>query len=99
MALFTEAEPCAMEKNLPPCHKQVSNPCCEDKSIVHEGDGFKVSFHKIALSPSTAVDVEAAEVILAEIIPSAPASPSSWYNYDPPLRSYDLTVTHRVFLI
>ena len=99
MALFTEAEPCAMEKNLPPCHKQVSNPCCEDKSIVHEGDGFKVSFYKIALSPSTAVDVEAAEVILAEIIPSAPASPSSWYNYDPPLRSYDLTVTHRVFLI
>ena len=100
MALLSKAEGCEMEKNLPPCHKHIaSEPCCEDEAILHEGEGFKASVSDIAISMSPALDLELPHVILSEVIPSVSFLHPDYYNYDPPLRSYDLTVSHRVFLI
>lgn len=99
VAILAKAEGCEKEKKLPPCHKHLASPCCEDETIVHEGEGFKASFSHVTISPSLPQDIALPEVILAEVIPSLPSSKPSYYNYDPPLRSYDLTVTHRVFLI
>lgn len=99
MALFSAPEKCAMEKNLPPCHKHLTAPCCDDETIIHEGEGFKASVADITLSPASCIDLDIPAVIISEIVPSTTASQIHYYNYDPPLRSYDLTVSHRVFLI
>jgi hypothetical protein len=99
MALFSEVEKCAMEKNLPPCHKHQTAPCCDDETIVHEGDGFEVSFSDITISPGPVLDLEIPSVMVSEIIPESPSARLFYHDYDPPLRSYDLTLTHQVFLI
>ncbi len=99
IAVFSEPEKCAMEKSLPPCHKHLTAPCCDDETIVHEGEGFKAAVSKISISAPLLFDVTLPEVILSEIIPSAPVAKAHYQNYDPPTRSCDLTVTHRVFLI
>ncbi len=98
MALFTKADGCEKEKNLPPCHKNESAPCCDDKTIILKGEGFKTSIADITISSAPVLDFEL-PIILSEVIPSAPISRTQCYNYDPPLRSYDLTVFHQVFLI
>jgi hypothetical protein len=98
-ALLTTAEGCEKEKKLPPCHKHLSSPCCEDESIVHEGKGFKASIHEFSYSAGPVFDVDLPEVVLAEIIPSAIPAHASYFDYDPPLRSPDLTITYRVFII
>ncbi len=99
VALFSELEKCAMEKKLPPCHKHQAEPCCDDETIIHEGDGFEVSFSDITISAAPVLDLEIPFVMVSEIIPDAPAAKIMYRDYDPPLRSYDLTVTHQVFLI
>jgi len=99
VALLSKAEDCGMEKKIPPCHRHLAKSCCEDQAIVHEAEGFKASFHKIDISPSTAIDIDLPQVVLAEIIPAAALLQFRYYNYDPPLRSSDLTITHSVFLI
>jgi hypothetical protein len=99
MAFFSQAEKCAMEQKLPPCHKPMADPCCDDATIVHEGDGFEGSFASITISAAPALDCDVPLVIVAEVIPDTPFSKISYRSYDPPLRSFDLTVTHQVFLI
>lgn len=99
MELLSKAEGCDMQKNLPPCHKHLSAPCCEDEAILHEGEGFKASVSDIAIAISPALALKLPHVILSEIITSVPFLQPDYYNYDPPLRSDDITVSHRVFLI
>lgn len=99
IALFTKAAGCEKEKNLPPCHKHESAPCCDDETIIHKGEGFKASIAHITISSAPVLDFELPVVVISEVIPSAPISQTQYYNYDPPLRSYDLTVSHQVFLI
>lgn len=98
IALFTKAEDCEMEK-IPPCHKHLVKPCCEDETIVHNGEDFKVSPTDVTISLVPVTDMELPSVLISEVIPSAPASRITFYNYDPPLRSADLTVSYQTFLI
>ena len=99
LALFSQAEKCAMEQKLPPCHKHMAAPCCEDETIVHEGDGFEGLFADITISAVPVLDCDVPPVVVAEVIPDTPFSKISFRSYDPPLRSFDLTVTHQVLLI
>lgn len=99
MALFSKAAGCEKERKLPPCHRHESAPCCQDETVVHEAQGFKVDVTKISIAAFPVVDVVQQAVLLAEVIPSAIISHTQYYNYDPPLRSSDLTVSHQVFLI
>jgi hypothetical protein len=96
---LAQAEDCGMEKNVPACHKPVSTSCCDDDVILHEGEGFKASLSSITLSAFPPLDLELPGVLVSEVIPSTPFLRPNYYNYDPPLRSCDLTVSHRVFLI
>lgn len=99
IALFTKADSCEKEQSLPPCHRHTKAPCCEDETVIHKGDDFKASmahFHIVAPIP---MDIEQPIVLISEVIPSTPVSSAQHYNYDPPLRSWDLTVEHQVFLI
>jgi hypothetical protein len=99
VALFGKADGCEKEKSLPACHKHMKPACCEDEAFFHEGDDFKASMehiHIVALSP---IDIEQPLVLIAEVIPTAEISRTQYYDYDPPLRSSDLTVSLQVFLI
>jgi hypothetical protein len=99
VALFMKAEGCEKEKSLPPCHRHQKAPCCEDEAYIHDGEDFKASFeyyHVVALAP---IDMEQPLILISEVIPTSPISRIQYYNYDPPLRSCDLTVEHQAFLI
>lgn len=100
VALFSKAEGCGMEmeKRMPPCHRHESKPCCEDQTITHEGQTCNISTHEISVPLAPFVDVILPEVIIAEIIPSI-ESTSGYVDYDPPLRTPDLTVSLHTFLI
>lgn len=99
VALFTKAQSCANEKKVPPCHKQESKPCCEDETVIHQGQDVKSDILKLQLSPVPATVIDQALVLIAEVIPSSSRAGTEYYNYDPPLRSTDLTVSFQVFLI
>lgn len=99
VALFTKAEGCKMPTQVPSCHKHVTNPCCDDEVVFHEASSFKGSVDQIQLHAPAAVDLSLPPVLISEIIPAASVARTEYYNYDPPLRSVDLSLTHRVFLI
>ena len=99
VALFTKADGCEKEQSLPPCHRHLKAPCCEDATYVHDGDDFKASIdHYQAVAPAQ-INIEHPMVLISEVIPDSPISRTRYYKYDPPLRSCDLTVVHQVFLI
>lgn len=98
-ALFAKAAGCKEETKLPPCHKHQASPCCDDKTVMHEGEGFKASSSEITISNIFFSEVTVANVLVSEIIPADPSSRIQYHNYDPPLPACDLTVTHRTLLI
>lgn len=99
VALFGKAESCREEKAVPVCHKHMKPACCEDGLVYHEGSDFKGSVEHIHVSLPAPIDIEQPVVLISEIIPASPIAQFKYYNYDPPLRSCDLTVEHQVFLI
>lgn len=99
VALFTKAQSCANETKKPLCHKHESKPCCEDESVIHEGQDVKSGLSKLQLSPVPAIDIDQPLVLIAEVIPSSSLARTKYYNYDPPLGWTDITVEHQVFLI
>jgi hypothetical protein len=99
VALFTKAESCTKQKDVPPCHRKDKASCCQDETIVHTGENFKASIAKVAMSAPVAVIVEHSFVLISEVIPDAPLARTQYHNYDPPLRSSDVTVEHQLFLI
>jgi hypothetical protein len=99
VALFDHAEGCQKEKSVPPCHKPVKPACCEDQVVIHEATDFKASVEHIQIVAPVPMDIEQPLVVISEVIPSRDISRIQYYNYDPPLRSSDLTVSFQVFLI
>src|SRR5687768_2681730 len=94
VAIFAPADPCEAEKSLPPCHrKMMANAhCCDDEQVIHEADDLKASAADLQFAIPVAVDMPLQSIVIAEIIPSASVARIQYYNYDPPLRSCDLTV-------
>lgn len=99
IALFGKAESCQKEKTLPVCHKHIKPACCEDEMVFHEGTDFKGSIEHVNISVPASMDIEHSVAPISEVIPASPLAHFKYYNYDPPLRSCDLTVEHQVFLI
>lgn len=99
LAFFSKAESCEREQKLPPCHRHKAAPCCEDETIVHEGQSFQSLSSDITIAAAPVTDILQTPVLLAEIIPASVQAQTRYYNYDPPLRSEDRIVTHRIFLI
>ena len=99
IALFTHAEDCGMEASIPVCHRPASKPCCENEEIIHQGDDFKAAANGLLLPQIHAIDLQLPHILLSEIIPSLQHTTTQFYNYDPPLRQAELTVSLQVFLI
>ena len=43
ISVITAPQPCGMQKDLPPCHRQMTPSCCEDETIIHDGNEFSHS--------------------------------------------------------
>jgi hypothetical protein len=99
ISLFVKAEGCEREQKLPPCHRHMQAPCCDDETVVHSGDHFNTCSNHIHVIAPVAVDIAEQAVLIAEVIPSGALQPRRYFLYDPPLRSADLTVEHHTFLI
>ena len=97
IALFSKADGCDREKQLPPCHKHETPPCCQDETVVHQGQDFKNTITEISFSTPLIAELSA-PVLISEII-SSNTSSSSYTYYDPPCRTRDLVVSLQVFLI
>ena len=97
VALFGEADKCETEK-LPPCHRHESIPCCQDETIVHSAQDFNDHVTQLNITPTQVVDLVHPSILLDEVI-SSESIFRFHHNYDPPLRSRDLTVSLHVFLI
>lgn len=99
ISFLTKADACEMERELPPCHRHLTAPCCEDETIVHEGEELKNTASTLHTAAPVAMDLTDLQVIIAEVIPAAPFAHTSFYLYDPPLRWDDITISNQVFLI
>ena len=99
VALFSKADGCAMEKQLPPCHRHTQAPCCDDETLIHEGADIKTSFENISFSAPWVFIIESQMLVLSEIIPPGHHQIIHTGFYDPPLASVDRTVTFQTFLI
>lgn len=99
LALFSKAEGCAMEKMMPGCKMHAAKPCCEDETIVHQGEDFKITASSIFHTSSAPIEMMAPPVLLTEVIPSVPPTQHHIDHYDPPLPATDRTISFGVFLI
>lgn len=99
VALFAKAPGCEKEKQLPPCHRQTKSSCCDDETVIHEADELATSLESLNVDVSNLTDASHPFVLVAEIIPSSSVSRHPYIHYQPPLRSGDLTVAYRSFII
>lgn len=76
----------------------MAEPCCEDETLVHEADLFKTTGHSFDLTTNF-IAAEMPAVVLSFLVPEYSTARFLPVDYDPPLRSSDLTILHRVFLI
>jgi hypothetical protein len=97
VAVFAQAEGCAMEQ-LPPCHRKMTKSCCEDKEVFHEGDDIKSAAVSFDLSVPFIGEQANAPVLITEVI-NHEAPFFFDLDYDPPIPLTDLTVSLQVFLI
>ena len=50
VSLFSEASGCEMQKTIvPPCHKHLQEPCCDDETVIHESDEFNASQNELSV--------------------------------------------------
>lgn len=97
IAFLSKAPGCEKEKQLPPCHRPKTPPCCEDEVVFHEGQGFKHTTENIHIElPQTGT--LAIPVVIAEVF-SRVVNEVGYTYYDPPLPIPDLTVSLQVFRI
>lgn len=98
VSVISEPEPCPMERDLPACHRAVKSSCCQDISVVHDGDEFRDGALQSLVPIPTPVAITA-PVVITLIAPAGhqafrPVPPSS----DPPLPG-DIHIRFRTLLI
>ncbi|MEJ1241713.1 hypothetical protein WBG78_26450 [Chryseolinea sp. T2] len=98
VALFSKAEPCGMEMQMPPCHKPVK-PCCSDESVVHDGDDFKPASVNIHVAPSPLIAELASPVVISILVPELPAIQFPHIDSSPPTAAPDINLVMGKFQI
>ena len=74
-------------------------PCHEDEAVVHQGQELKLTLPKSSFKLWFPLSSFNLWVLVSEVIPGSPLARIKFFNYDTPLRSFDLTVEHQSFLI
>jgi hypothetical protein len=97
VALFSNAEACEMERDVPPCHRALATSCCDDVTVVHEDQDFSGSAPSFDLPVAVADVAPLGSLALAEVIPAT--TPSFFCFYDPPILKTNRPASLQVFLI
>jgi hypothetical protein len=98
ITFLKQADGCG-HAQMPPCHRVLMKACCEDETIQHEAQDFKLYPQKHDLKSQPFITLEQPAQIISEIIPSSDILDLKFIQYDPPLRVTDVTVDLQVFLI
>ena len=98
VALFSKATPCAMEQQMPPCHKAMK-PCCSDESIVHKSEDFKPTVTHIHIADAPLLAELASPIVISELIPAGPTMDTPSSDGSPPLPPTDIHVVIGKFQI
>ena len=96
VALFEKREACAMEREMPPCHRSLATSCCDDVTVVHDDQDFSPTAASLDGLVNLPVAMVVETLVLAEVIPTAPISSPF---YDPPILQIDRPAALQVFLI
>lgn len=99
VALFSKAQPCEKEMKMPPCHRHQTSSCCDDETVIHEGEDFNATSSQVSIPLVSFVAIATPTIILSEIIPVNYSAKVKYVNYDTPLQACDLIIAHQVFLI
>jgi hypothetical protein len=99
IAWLAPAEKCAMEKQMPPCHKKEAKPCCEDQTVMHESQDFKGNGNEINLAQLVAFIISQPWIIVANLTPPLFSVVNNFTDYDPPATFTDRTIVLQTFLI
>ena len=92
-------EPCDMQEDIPPCHRQMKSSCCKDQTIQHDGNEFSVH----TLNHEISFDSEAILPkwnFLYEIETTFNRSSDfNFSDFQPPLPAIDRNIQFRMLLI
>lgn len=103
VSLIEVAKACAMEVQLPPCHKKMAvkkSGCCEDKHVAFEGKDFNTQIQDFSMSSGQAINWVATLPIIMEVIQVNEALEFSNHSpYKPPIVGRDIPVLVQSFLI
>lgn len=97
VALFEKGEACAMEREMPPCHRSLATSCCDDVTVVHEDQDFSLTVTSLDGTVNLPVVMVVETLVLAEVIPVVAPNFSTFY--DPPILQIDRPAALQVFLI
>ncbi|QOI96109.1 MAG: hypothetical protein HRU69_00850 [Flammeovirgaceae bacterium] len=99
VAFLDEADGCGHQQ-LPPCHRKAMEGCCNDEQFIHESQDINGATVNILLPVLSSTDVIHHTQVVAEIIPTASVSPTSYFTDHPPAPTgHDIIITNQSFLI
>lgn len=98
ISFLSEADGCG-HADMPPCHRDLMNGCCENQQISHDAQDLKKETASIQISPSPQLDVVLHPLVLAEIVPQSLHQENLRLPYKPPLPTIDRHAVLSVFLI
>ena len=99
IGILSKAEPCEKEQSQPPCHRHMTVTCCEDETILHQGEELKPSVSHFYAAAPLPIDIVDLGILVSEVIPGSAISRSCYVLYDPPASSADITIRNQTFLI
>ena len=98
ISFLAEADGCG-HAEMPPCHRDLMNGCCDNQQISHDAQDLKKEAVSIQFSPSIDTGVILHPVALSEIVPQTANQENLLLAYKPPLPTKDRHAVLSVFLI
>jgi hypothetical protein len=98
ISFLSEADGCG-HAQMPPCHRDLMNGCCENQQITHDAQDLKKEAVAIQISPTVDAAIVHHAWVLAEIIPQAVQRKTHLLSYKPPLPNSDRHAVLSVFVI
>lgn len=99
VAFLNQADGCG-HRELPPCHRKAMEGCCNDEQVIHESQDINGVTVNILLPVLSSTDVIHNTLVVAEIIPTASVSPTSYFTDHPPAHTgHDIIISIQSFLI
>lgn len=98
ISLSSTPEPCDMQKEIPPCHRQMKSSCCKDQSFQHDGNEFSGHSAKFEFYSAGIIIPKLSFLYLIDLT-SDHSSDFNFKNSEPPLPAINRSIQFRMLLI